>query len=205
MTVQVNLLPGSYRKRRQHAKWFRRGVSIWVALMVVELCGGLVLYLRAGEKRDLLAAIDQSQNATADLERTLAQTTHQASLLNKNIVLAKQLRATHRWSRLLALLAQAAPDGIVLSSIATDPPKWSRTRQQAKLVKKNKGKNAEIEAEPPIKGAILSGYAADHEALSRFLSALHASGLFEAVDLQRMSRAQLQRQEAVSFELRGSW
>jgi len=207
LTVQVNLLPESYRKARRHEQWFRRGVVIWGALMAVELCGGLVLYLRAGEKRDLLAAAEQARNATRSLKQELAETTRQATLIQKNIVLAKQLRATHHWSRLLASLAQATPEGVVLSSIATDPPKWSRAKQQTGHAKKTKGKRAqaETEAEPPIKGTSISGYAADHEGLSQFLSALHASGLFEAVDLQRMRRDQLQGQEAVSFELQGSW
>ena len=206
MTVQVNLLPESYRKARQHEKWFRRGVAVWVTFMAVELCVGLVLHYRTGEKRDLLAAIDQTRNATQSLKEELKEARHQASLIKKNIVLAKQLRATHRWSRLLASLAQAAPDGIVLSSIATDPPKWSRVRQQVGFAKKTKDKRVETDAEPPpIKGTILSGYAADHEVLSQFLSALHASELFDAVDLQRMRRDQLREQEAVAFALRGSW
>jgi len=211
LTVQVNLLPESYRKARQHEKWFRRGVAIWGALMAVELCGGLALYLRAGEKRDLLAAADKARNATGSLRQELTETTRQATLIRKNITLAKELRATHRWSRLLASLAQAAPQDVVLSSIATDPPKWSRARPQARLARKPKGKRvkanaqAKPEAEPPIKGITLSGYAVDHEGLSQFLSALHASGLFEAIDLQRMRRDQLQGQEAVSFELQGSW
>ena len=211
MTVQVNLLPESYRKARRHEKWFRRGVAIWGALMAVELCGGLVLYLRAGEKRDLLEAADKARNATEALKQELTETTRQATLIRKNIALAKELRATHRWSRLLASLAQATPEGVILSSIATDPPKWSRAKQQARLARKPKGKRAQAEAraepagEPPIKGTSISGYAADHEGLSQFLSALHASELFEAIDLQRMRRDQLQGQEAVSFELQGSW
>jgi len=207
LTVQVNLLPESYRKARRHAKWFRRGVAIWAAIMAVELCGGLVLYLRAGEKRDLLAATDKARNITQSLKRELTETANQATLICKNIELAQQLRATHRWSRLLAALAQATPESVVLVAIATDPPKWMRTRPTVVLAKKNKGKKDKTESAPesPIKGAKVSGYAVDHEGLSEFLAALHAAKLFDAVDLQRMRRDQLQGQEAIAFELQGSW
>lgn len=207
MTVQVNLLPESYRKARRHEKWFRRGVAVWVAIMAIELCGGLVLYLRAGEKRDLLAATNEARGEIESLKQELVATTHQATMIQRNIILAERLRACHRWSRLLALLAQSAPEGVVLSAIATNPPKWTRTKPRAELVKKTKGKSGQPEpaAKPPIKGAVLSGYAVDHEGLSQFLSALHAAELFDAVDLQRMRRDQLQGQEAIAFELQGSW
>ena len=161
MTVHVNLLPEAYRKARRHEKWFRRGVAIWAALMVVELCGGLALYLRAGERRDLLAATEKARDATQSLQQELAETTRQATLIETNIVLARQLRATHRWSRLLSSLSQVAPEGIVLHAMATDPPKWSRTGPKVRPAQKTKGKQDETETEAPVKGTILSGYAAE--------------------------------------------
>jgi|GEM_PF-3097911 len=183
-----------------------------VTLVVLELCAGLVLHIRAGEKRDLVAVTEEATKTVEPLKKELTNTLRDMTKVERNIVLAKQLRETHRWSRLLSALAQTTPQDIVLNSIATDPPRWAKpkrntvaTRKPAKAGSSSSQVDAHAAPRPAIQGILVRGHAASHEGLSVFMTMLHASSVFSAIDLRQMRSDQLEKQETVSFELRGQW
>ena len=211
MTVDVNLLPEEYRRALKRDRWLRRGATVGIVLLMMEMLAGCMLYVRAGNERNLAASIAERREATDTLKREVSTLSQQAAIVRKNLRLAEQLRATHHWSRLLAALADATPDGVILVGISTDPTRWSAPRgdpRAKRLLRPQPGKPAAKDTpppEPPVKALAVQGHAADHEMLSKLMTQLHESGLFAAIDLERMERGQLDQQNAVSFELRGRW
>ena len=72
LTIEVNLLPEAYRKARQRERWFRRGAAVGLSLLMVELLLSLLLYVRAGDERDLSSAIEQARASSQELSEETA-------------------------------------------------------------------------------------------------------------------------------------
>ena len=213
MIVEVNLLPEAYRQARSHERWFQWGTAAGVALLTAELLVALLLYIRAGDKRDLLASTQETRGLLQSVNQEMAEKEGQAKLVQTNVTLAKELRATHHWSRLLAALARATPDDVTLSTLSTDPARWSSGGPRSAAVRSQserdrptaKGKEEEARLAPSINGMVIRGYAVSHQSLGDLMTGLHKSGLFAGIDLQQMKRDQVDGREALAFELQGRW
>lgn len=207
MKVKVNLLPESYRRARRRHVRYRAGVAVGVVVIAVELGFGVALYVRTARTRELLADAKRAQEAAEAVENTLAGPQQEAAQLAAQVRLASELRRSHRWSRLFGVLAKALPENVVLSSLATEPPRWTRGR--AMPVRSETAvqgeKPVETQVQPVIEGLAISGYAVEHGHLAEFVAALQASGAFSAIDVSSAKRDKYLSQEAILFELRCRW
>ena len=205
MTVKVDLLPQSYRKARRRRTRCRLGVAVGVTLLIAELCVGIVLHARTAKTRGLLAQARNAHEAAESMRHKLAAPAQEAALLRQQVTLATRLRATHRWSRLLGLLGNATPEKVVLTGVATSPPRW--IPQRGKSSEKSAGRRSRKspEAKPMVDGIVIRGCAADHDDLSKFMAALQESGAFASIDLKDARRDQFLTQDAIVFDLRCQW
>lgn len=207
MTPSVNLLPQAYLRTRRHRQGFRLGVAIGIGLLLVELGIGLMLHVRTGRARELLAEAAEAEATAAALKPKLLAPVERAAALEQQVALASELRATHYWSRLLGLLAEAAPPRVVLSTVSTEPPKCPVPR--ALPVRRSTGVTSEEEPEPPplpsVTAVVVTGYAVGHDDLSTFVVALQASDAFASIDLRNARRADFMSRDAIAFELHCRW
>jgi Tfp pilus assembly protein PilN len=205
MTVRINLLPESYRQHRRRSTRFRIMMIGGVALLAAELCVGLTLHLRTAKTRELLDEAQKTNDAAETANKRLTVPAREAARLGEQVTLATELRTTHYWSRLLAMLGDATPDRVILAGIATDPPRWSKVRE--KVPERGSGPKTDksAEAKPLIKGIVINGFAVDHDDLAKFMSALQAAEAFASIDLKDFRRDTVLSQEAVAFELRCQW
>lgn len=204
MTVNVNLLPISYRRARSHERWFRRGVAVWLGFVVVELVVGLCMNVRTVERHELTRAVAEAREAIGPLRHDLTVTNREAAHMARRVALSRELRTKHRWSRLLTVLANATPANVMLNGVRTDPAKWLARRQFA-LRSRTIGEKEDDAPAPALQGIVISGCATDHEALTRFMSRIHELHVFATIDLRRMTRDTFEDAETVSFELRAHW
>ena len=205
MTVKINLLPESYRQHRRRQTRFGMVMIGGGVLLAAELCVGLALHVRTARTRELLDEAQDARDTAQAADERLAVPTRKAARLSQQVTLATELRTTHHWSRLLALLGNATPDRVILAGISTDPPRWVQAREQP--AKPGSGHKADesTETKPLIKGIVISGFAIDHDDLAAFMSALQAAEAFASIDLKDFRRDAFLSQEAVAFELRCQW
>lgn len=179
--------------------------------MVLELLIGFTLYVRAGDRRSLESQLAEATLTADSLKTELASLLRDAALVDRSRGLAERLRAKHCWSRLLAGLSQATPDGVMLSGLSTTPSKWARPRAQAGTVRSGHEPNGRgepmdaPEKASTIEGLSIQGYAMHHEDLSRLMTGLRSAGLFSMIDLKGLERTEVQGREAIAFQLRVHW
>jgi Tfp pilus assembly protein PilN len=211
MMPAIDLLPEAYRHARRRERRFRLGLLVGALLLGAELAAAAVLYLRADETRKMLLQAEVARAATRELDRELEAPTRDAERLAMQVAVAERLRTKHRWSRLLALLAETTPDKVVITAVSTDPPQWSpalrSTASGGVLRPRAAGPHiaAGEMARRLIEGVTLSGYAAEHGDLSAFMAALHASQSFADLDLRQARRDRYLGREAILFELQCRW
>jgi Tfp pilus assembly protein PilN len=203
MSVKVNLLPGSYRQLRRHDRRFRLTLVVVSVLLLGELAVGFVLDSRADQTRQLMAATKVAQSATLSVQKAIYDPQHESDELARDVMLAQTLRTKHHWSRLLAAIAQATPEKVVLSSLSTDPPDWNPGLRAGSVVAAGPDQK-EIKRQV-INGIIISGHAVDLVDLSAFMAAIHASGSFASIDTKEARREKFMNQDAIRFELICRW
>jgi Tfp pilus assembly protein PilN len=196
----INLLPSSYRQSRRRSRRLRIGVVAGIALLSLELVGGITLRWRAEDTRKLLEAANAASESNRSLKKELTQLTQQAELVSRDASLAQRLRTKHRWSHLLGALARATPDNVALTLVATDPPQWTSALKPSAVKPGTPGDVKHL-----LEGVSLTGHAVDHADLSAFLAALHASGAFGSIELRQARRENYLASDAILFELDCGW
>jgi Tfp pilus assembly protein PilN len=129
------------------------------------------------------------------------------------VELAQRLRTTHHWSRLLATLAEKVPERVVLTSVKTDPVRWTRGVHKENLDTAERIRKQALEKSkdhsPPLKsmlnGMSIRGYAADYRDLSALTASLNGCGAFNIVDLKEARRGEYLGRDVVQFELKCQW
>ncbi len=202
MSLSVNLLPGAYRRAQTRRRRIRLGAAIAAVLLSTELMIGLALHARAGKTRELADAAAAARAATAVIGQKMKAPTEESALLNQQLTLAMRLRTTHRWSRLLGAFAQAASPRVVLTSISTDPPRWTPGMGLDGQVT---AKTGGASPQGLLAGLSARGYAADYDDLTRFIGNLQAAGAFASLELREAKRDKYMEQDAISFELQCRW
>jgi Tfp pilus assembly protein PilN len=206
VSVLINLLPIDYRRTRRRERRFRVGAVVGAVLVTAEALTGLSLHVRAQQTRELLDASEAARSACAMVKKELVAPQAEATRLEREVALAERLRTKHRWSRLLAAVARATPERVVITSVATDPPQWDPSFKTPTMVVSTAGNSAEQpEARKILEGIVIVGHAVDHQDLATLLSALHASRLFASIDLKQAKREKFLDQDAVTFELQCHW
>ena len=213
MTPKINLLPASYLQAKRQHRRCRRGALVISLLLLGELAVGLYVHRQASETRSHLAAAEAARFAAQEMKTQLVEPRRQLNALEQQVELAERLRMTHHWSRLLALLGDTLPERVVLTRLATDPPRWQKAvykekpDPQTRLRKKAFGQDKD--EPPPLKSALnglhLLGYAADSRDLSALTATLNGSGAFNRVDLKEARRGQYLGRDVIQFEVNCRW
>lgn len=204
MNLHVNLLPAAYLQAKARRRRIRMGAAVVCAALSVELFVGLLLHARAGRVRDLLTAATEARNEIRNVRQKMKEPTHEASLLTQQLDLARRLRTTHHWSRLLGVFAQAAASETTLTSVLTNPPKWSPALSVAELAS---AQPAAARSEPPrmLEGLSVRGCAADHEGVSSFVKRLQEANAFASVNLVEVRRDKYLERDVIAFEIQCRW
>lgn len=205
MTVKVDLLPASYRRAWRRHRRGRLIMTVAAALLIGELGVGVVLHTRSARTRNLLAETSDTHEATETVTQQIEEPAREVALLTQQVTLATQLRTTHRWSRLLGMLSTTTPEKVVLTTLATNPPRWTPDRRQTPKEEPRQKSKQEDQVKPLINGIVMNGYAVDHGDLSMFVKALQASGAFASIDLKDARRSEFLSRDAIAFELRCHW
>jgi Tfp pilus assembly protein PilN len=213
MTPRVNLLPTAYRQSKRQNRRCRRGALFIGLLLIGELAAGLYVHRQASETRAHLAAAEAAHFAAREMKAQLIQPRQKLQVLEQQVELAERLRTTHHWSRLLAMLGETLPERVVLTSLATDPPRWAKavhkkkpdqkTRIRSTLPGQNRNEPAPLKS--ALNGVRVRGYAADYRDLSELTAILNGSGAFHMVDLKEARRGQYLGREVVQFEVDCRW
>jgi Tfp pilus assembly protein PilN len=205
MTIPINLLPVTYRRDRRRHRRFRLAVSLGVGVIVLELVTGLTLHTRTAATRDLLDHAAQAEQAVAEINQRISLPSREIARLDQQIALARELRTTHRWSRLLGAICRTLPDRVVLVSLATNPPRRSPGRSVSDRDQSSRDPAASAQAAQFVEEITMSGYAVDYGDLSQFVAALQQASVFSVVSFQDARRDRFLGGDAVFFELRCRW
>ncbi|GMV98270.1 MAG: PilN domain-containing protein [Phycisphaerae bacterium] len=203
MTPEVNLLPASYRAAKVRRRRVRIGAAAACVLLGLELFGGLFLHIRAGRVRDLLGAATEARNETRLVRQKMKAPAQESAQLSQQLALARRLRTTHHWSRLLGVFAQAAADRTTLTAVSTDPPKWTPNLGAAEVAAARPDAKSDIPR--VIEGLTVRGCAADHDDVSGFVSRLQAARAFASVNVLEVRRDKYLEKDVISFEIRCRW
>jgi hypothetical protein len=200
---RVNLLPQSYLRGLKRRRHVRLGVAVGAALLGAELFGGFALHTRAGKTRELLDEARTTQAATDLVKAKMEAPTRESEQLTRQLGVARKIRATHRWSRLLGALAKASSPRVTLTAISTDPPKWAASLDPDARTSAEAA--AGSGAPSLLAGVTVRGYAADYEELSKFAKGVQAANIFASVSLLDARRDRYLEHDVLSFELRCRW
>ena len=209
MTVQVNLLPTEYRSR---ARRFRR-LKLWIAASVAMapalILSSMFLRLRATETLSFLDRTAQLCVEERAVIKQLESLEAEREGLARNVALAERLRRKHRWSEALEALARKLPDRVVLTRLASDPPRDSYVsgeRPGAKARERLAGKKGDSEdRDGAARGFLIDGIAANHESLAVLLGALDDNDRFGRCELRSSSRQRFMDDFAVGFTIYTRW
>jgi len=194
----VNLLPESCHNARR--RLVRRNAWTAVAACAFILLAGTWVALRAAGHAidglgDELAAVQATQ---VELERQLVLAATARNGLADQSRGLETLRHEQPLPRQLLAVAQRAPEGIVLTEILADSDTgggWNNARLVAPII------TSQAASEPRPLTVRISGYAVDHEELTRLIAALKDERRWEQVELLRAAREPYRQGEALAFRL----
>ncbi len=209
MTSRVNLLPVAYQQRTRRARQFKMWVAMSVALGVGQVMSAMFLRLQASETRNIHRKMADMRDDQRTAIKTLAALTAQKRALARQRALAAQLRRKHRWSQTFAVLTGHLPPTVLLTRLASDPPRdqsarartaapWPRARQPRQQTDPDA-------REGLAKGFLIEGIAIDHDSVAAFLGALDERSGLGTCELKSTSLQPFMNGHAVAFEIHTRW
>ncbi len=208
MKVHVNLLPEEYVQIRQRYRRLRQGILLGVLLLALQVVVGVILHFQALKTHDLHQRIDELALKQNQLHQELRVPKAELDALKLKLLLTERLRSTHHWSRFLAELSETTPESILLTSIVTSPPQWSKSLHVQAVRASQKADDKESSSRPRVRildGMTVRGFAMDYNAMSKFVRNVHESRLFRTLDLRESRQESLFGQSGVMFELICRW
>lgn len=203
MMPSVNLLPQAYRQAQMRRKRFRMGLAIGAGLLGIELFVGFILHTRAGRTRELLDAAQTARMAAVQVKKKMEIPAAESKLLAQQLALARKLRTTHAWSRLLGQLATSTSPRVTLTAVTTEPARWSASLEADLMI--GATPKAGVPSTPLLTGLTVRGYAGDYEELAAFVKGVQMSNAFASLSLREARRDKYLDQDVVSFELQCRW
>jgi hypothetical protein len=211
--ANVNLIP-LYRQaakaRQRHLRAWILFCSAYSALLVLVYGVGYAHW--AGPVRPLAAELSKADQATADLDKTLAARRADIDELAQRLDSAKSATMHADWSILLALVSETLGDDVVLEKCQLDQvipqtpiapvPTAAPAAPTAPAPKPPaSAKPPKIVTPDPIWLFKADGLARNPQSVSQFILRLESSGLFDRVTLIKTSRESYRDREATSFNL----
>lgn len=197
--VAVNLIPREYRERRVVLMRVRRWLVGSVVLSSVVGVAWAVMASRVVENRQWLAGQLVSARADAEEKARLvseAQSSHSAAL--RRLASARAVAGHPDWSVLLALLARARGEGLVLERVEVRPVVKAEPKNEPDDNGQGTGTSVASRSEPTYQLDI-RGVAESQSLVAQYLLSLERIGLFESVRLRETKPRTIGARGVVEF------
>jgi len=208
MTVQVDLLPVEYKLKAKRPRRFKVWIALSMAVAVAQGMSSMFLRLQADEARRALQEAKEMQDEERTLIEDLASLTAQERAVARQVALNEGLRRKHRWSRALAELSAQLPDKVILTRLASNPPRnvelGGRNETERRVRQLRAGGSPDGQA-GTARGFFIDGIATDHESVAGFLGALDDHAGFGLCELKSTSRQPFMDDYAVAFMIHTRW
>lgn len=191
MNIQVDLLPGGYRARDIIKERLLRWILVVCICVVVIAAGGFLLKwqtvklgTRVNELRANVAGMRSWEKMILPLAANLENVGKQRTIVN-------ELLSEPYWSGLLAEVAAAAPEGLLLDSL--------------EVTRYNRPAELNEEGSSLLTVMLLAGSADSNARVFQFVKALSGSGQLRRVTLRRstVTEGQTGPGTTLTFEIRG--
>ena len=209
MTVQVDLLPVEYKLKAKRPRRFKVWVALSMAVAVAQGMSSMFLRLQADEARRALQETKEMQDEKRTLIEDLASLTAQERAVARQVALNEGLRRKHRWSRAFAELSAQLPDKVLLTKLASNPPRnvdlgGGRNETERRVRQLRGAANPDGQA-GTARGLFIDGIATDHESVAGLLGALDDHAGFGVCELKSTSRQPFMDDYAVAFMIHTRW
>lgn len=202
ISVAVNLIPRAHlEQRRASTRVARWGVCCGVLACAVATAW-IVTSSRVVDNREELAAQLASAKRTAEeKERLVADTRAAHSAAIRRLESARAVAGHPDWSVLLALLARARGDGLVLDRVEVRPIARIDPQAQTGLGRTGVATAERVEAGYQLD---LRGVGESQSTVTQYLLSLERTGIFESVRLRETRPRTIGARGVVEFGLDGA-
>jgi len=204
--VRVNLLPAAYVLRCRRTRRLRQWIAVGAVVVALQVPAVLALRQMGVQARQLQQGIADAMQQRAVVTTRLAALAVEQAEAQRQLELAERLSRKHRWSELLATIADCVPDTAVLMRVESDPP---RSQGSSGVVLAARGPAGQAgtaaEGDHAAGGLLISGMGIDHDAVTAFLRNLNARGRVGRCTLESATRQPFMDGEGVSFTVRMQW
>ncbi|MEO0514510.1 MAG: PilN domain-containing protein [Planctomycetota bacterium] len=201
--TQVDFLPESYHRARQHRGRVTRQVVLVASVAACLIAGTVVLKahsINQSRTADRLEATVQSEQTAMGVITGLD---HERKQLLKTFDLKQELNPSVKYATVLAYLGEALPQGVAVAelSMLTVRPKPEPVETENASGRKGRGEDEEQVQEPHLIGIELQGFAPDDLSVALLVSALDEHPLFSRVTMRSSEGVNLQGLMAREFSL----
>jgi Tfp pilus assembly protein PilN len=200
---RIDLIPTEVHDRRAR----RRHLHLWLGLVTVVLVGQVIVGVyhryRSLQIRGYVAQASDLRKATRVVRETNEALRVRAQECEQQIARLDLLAGKHRWSEILNWLSARCPPEVVLThlQVESDASPTGGRRPGPRRAQDV----SSFEDLPMPQNLVLSGYAAEHPGLLKFVSTLQESEAFASVSLLQTRRERLGEGEAVDFTVLCRW
>jgi len=203
--IYTDLIPESWHR----SQCLRRHLAALGALATVLLGGVLLLGLYYSQQA---ASVSRRLARVSDLTQELSNLRIRNDALDGQIESVRTalagLESCSRgpaWGRLLAWLAAAAPESVLLTAVSTAQTNPGAPRAAVGQSPAQAGDGEPTRAPTPTGVMNIEGVAVDQKALNRFLESLKAGRTFASVTLLSAGRRTVEGREGLGFTLACAW
>lgn len=185
MKSHLNILPLQFRKKLLARQIVPCWAVVWVGAAVVASCVCWKADASLAVARAEFEAVDARAEPLRQIVKRNSETADDLKIADQRQLLVDCLRAANKPLQLVGLISATAntADGSIQIQ------NFQLTQSEELTTDQGRGSQ---EANGPRRMKLgLQGYAVDDLALSRFVSQLRATGVFESVELQTSSNVQL--------------
>ena len=202
--VAINLIPTrrlAAIARQRRLKWWTAALAIHALAMGLIWTTSVLVSGRSGAG-ELSARVERIALEVDQMQTKLRTSQPQLANLRRQVTAARAVSQQPDWSVLLAALASARGDQIVLQgcALAVDDPQDSQRRpgpvRAVSAVRKTKDPK---EHQPGHYSLKIDGMSDNQMAVSQFMLDLESTGLFDRVRLLKTDRTTYLTRPAVSF------
>ncbi len=209
MTVQVDLLPSEYKLKTKRPRRFKVWIALSMAVAVAQGLSSVFFRLQADEARRAVQDAEEMRDEEQRLIKDLASLAEQERALARQVALNEGLRRKHRWSEAFAELSAHLPDRVMLTRLASNPPRnvelGGDRNETEKRLRQLRGAAKPDGQAGTARGFFIDGIAADHESVAGFLGALDDHAGFGLCELKSTSRRPFMDDYAVAFVIHTRW
>lgn len=202
MTPNVNLLPAECLLARRRALRVGAWAGVWSAGLLVVAGAWLVRTATIDAAERIAERLQAASGQRLVLEKQIKAVTEDRQLLINRLQALAALRPPQVWPARMATLARLAPDGVVLSYLASEESTTAATPAPPGPPKPDAATNRTPAAKLTRRAIQLRGLALAQDDVARLIDNLRAEADWARVELVRTTWQQIGLASAVSFEIK---